>query len=62
MCFTYNETDGSHSTYVNGEKVYSVVKSIGKSMFGDHAYIGQGRYEYQSLSGEITLVSSLLKN
>ncbi|KAL7635244.1 UNVERIFIED_CONTAM: hypothetical protein RMT77_014231 [Armadillidium vulgare] len=54
MCFTYDDTKSLHTTYLNGEKIYSAIKNLSRNMFGDYAYIGQGGFRQHSLSGEIT--------
>lgn len=57
MCFTYDNSKSLHTTYLNGKEVFSVVKNIGRSMYGDTAIIGQGEFKQNSLSAEITQVS-----
>lgn len=56
MCFTYDDTKSLHTAYLNGERVYSVVRDVSKAMSGNYASIGQGGFPQHSFSGEITQV------
>lgn len=56
MCCLFDDANNVTISYLNGMEIQRSFLHLTRPIFGDNAFLGQGGWEYQSFSGEITQV------